>query len=208
MVFLSHIVTEFERLNALFQSKNVDPEKLMKDLDLHYMALHTRVCDNNGNKIALSQVGFGPKFLSEADKLTRKHAGDSDFQSRLASMKIKCHGMLLEAVEQVKRRLPSNKRLFQGLCGFTPSRVLSQTQRVPFRQLPFQHLFRNKEFLVESQYRKILLHIWLEDEVFSDGVPSEAVPFWKGILGYTDSSNTQPLHGTCTLCIVLPVHAH
>ncbi len=110
--------------------------------------------------MALSQAGFGPKFLSEADKLTRQHAGDSDFQSRLASMKMKCNGMLLEAVEQVKQRLPSNKRLFQGLCGFTPSRVLSPTQRVPFRQLPFQHLLRNKEDLIESQYRKILLHIW------------------------------------------------
>ncbi len=40
MVFVSPIVTKFERLNALFQSKNVDPEKLM---DLHYMVLHPRV---------------------------------------------------------------------------------------------------------------------------------------------------------------------
>ncbi len=57
IVFVSPIVIEFERLNALSQSENIEPEKLMKGLDLLYVALHTSVYDKNGNKIPQSQVG-------------------------------------------------------------------------------------------------------------------------------------------------------
>ncbi len=86
----------------------------------------------------------------------RKHAGDSDFQAMLSIMKKKCLGMLLEVVEQVEQGLPVNKRLFRGLCGFSLSRVLSQTHRWSLSN------DCEREDLIESQYRKILLNIWSE----------------------------------------------
>ena len=125
-------------------------------------------------------------------RLSYKNAEVPDFAARLESMKIRCQDMILEAIAQVKQRLPDNKKMFHGLCGFAPSRILSQHNRVPFSELPFKHLIKDKEDLIDNQYRKILLHIWEEEEVFKDGMPREAVPFWKGILEHQDSTMEHP----------------
>ena len=66
--FATPIVAEFEAVNALFQSTNADPEKLERELHLHYRSLKDRVFYPNGNCKSISQIDFGYKFILEAGK--------------------------------------------------------------------------------------------------------------------------------------------
>ena len=38
--------------------------------------------------------------------------------------------------------------------------------------------------LIETQYRKILLHIWKEEEIFGGELPNDSAQFWAKILQY------------------------
>ena len=55
---------------------------------------------------------------------------------------------------------------------------------------------------VESQYRKILGHMWAEEKVFRKGrTPSDAVTFWVGVSKYKDGMgrNSHKELSICTL---------
>ncbi len=110
LVFAAPIIRESERLNALFQSENEDHEAPMKDSDLHFRSLHARIHDKNGKKLSLSQVDFGAKVLSEAERLSRNHSRTKEF----AAIKQRCQDMLTEAM---------NKRHFVGIFWHKPRRA-------------------------------------------------------------------------------------
>ncbi|KAK8388376.1 hypothetical protein O3P69_020400 [Scylla paramamosain] len=63
---LCHKVTEFERLNALFQSTNGKPSTLFHELDIHFTC---RVYDEKDMPLPLEKIDFGAKFLSECQLL-------------------------------------------------------------------------------------------------------------------------------------------
>ena len=67
ITFALPIVTEFERVNAFFQSNKADPDKVVAELNLHFLSIKSRVYDSHGNPKALSLVDFGAKFLSECN---------------------------------------------------------------------------------------------------------------------------------------------
>ena len=187
--FATPVVKEFEEVNALFQATDADPEILVKELNIHYQSLKQRVYDRNGDLLPLSSVKFGAKFLAESDQLLRKSQGNRQMQENVLSMKKRCQDMLLELVVQVEERLPQNKDIFSGLRGLSPSSILSQTSRLPFSKLPFPHLLNADFDKIESQYRKILCHVWNEESVFEDGgIPADAVQFWRGVSKYEDSA--------------------
>ena len=90
------------------------------------------------------------------------------------------------------KSLPANKHIFQGLRGLHPSKVLSQTARFPFSQLPLHHLLKDDLDSYEEQYRKIILHIWSEESVFENGIPEDSQSFWAGICKYENSLGLKP----------------
>ena len=66
--------------------------------------------------------------------------------------------------------------IFKGLSYLAPSRVLSQVDKVPFAELPLQHLMFQKSVEIEEQYRKISHVNWKETETFETGtIPRETV---------------------------------
>lgn len=71
-VFTSTIVTEFERLNALFQSTSAKPSTLFHELDIHFTSLTRRVYDEKNMPLPLEKIDFGAKFLSECQRLLGK----------------------------------------------------------------------------------------------------------------------------------------
>jgi hypothetical protein len=155
--------------------------------------------------LSLTQTEFGAHFLSECARCQREKEPGSNFESSLEAMKQRSLAFLKELLAQVERRLPSNKEIFRGLSGLHPDKVLSQRQRTPFPQLPLQHLLNPG---IENQYRKILLHNWQEEEVFSGTIPEDTVKFWAGILKYQDSSKQKPYQELATYalsCLTVPV---
>ena len=64
LMFASPIIFEFEKLNATFQATTADPEKLMKELDMHHQSLRKRLFDANGLSLSLCRVDMGSKFSS------------------------------------------------------------------------------------------------------------------------------------------------
>ena len=47
-----------------------------------------------------------------------------------------------------------------------------------------QHLINEKVQEIDNQYRSILYVDWQESGVFKDGIPTDAVSFWSGVLDY------------------------
>ncbi|XP_046858466.1 uncharacterized protein LOC124451913 [Xenia sp. Carnegie-2017] len=64
--FVSPLVTEFDRVNAFFQATDGDPEEMFTELNVHHKSLYGRVFDHQGKHLAIYEVDFGGKFLSEA----------------------------------------------------------------------------------------------------------------------------------------------
>ncbi|KAG7169528.1 hypothetical protein Hamer_G027703, partial [Homarus americanus] len=139
--FLSPIVTEFERVNSLFQTTDADPEELV---------IESRKVD-------------------EVKRL--------------------CAGLLIEALKQVESRLPASTGISKGLSAFAPRKVLSQTERVPFKDLSLPHLRSEKE------------------SVFDGKIPTGATSFWSGVLQYKNSTGKRPFEelGTYAMaCLTTP----
>ena len=119
----------------------------------------------------------------------------------------RCHSLLLEAAEQVKKRLPPSKDIFNGLSYLRPSRILSQTARAPLASLPMQHHINEKVQEIDNQYRYILYVDWQESGVFKDGIPTEAVSFWSGVLDYRNlvgNSTYGDLAAYALACLTTP----
>ena len=88
-------------------------------------------------------------------------------------------------------RIPKSNDLFRGLSALHPDKCLSQAAQVPFNALPSQGLMSDPD-LIETQYGKILLHIWKEEEIFGGELPNDSAQFWAKILQYKLSDDQQP----------------
>ena len=96
------------------------------------------------------RVDYGAKFIYEADALIRRNKNDQVTVRKVREVYGRCRSLLLEAAEQVKKRLPPSKDIFNGLSYLQPSRILSQTARVPLASLPMQHLISEKVQEIDS----------------------------------------------------------
>ncbi len=119
---------------------------------MYYKSLTFRVYDHNGNEKPLSLVDFGCKCLSE---VTTYLTTNSTEQARMEmeNLKQRCLAFLKHLVEEVQNCLPADKQVFQGLRPLTPSKILSQTERSQFAQLPFQYLRQSSTDEIEAQLR-------------------------------------------------------
>jgi hypothetical protein len=70
-VFLTPIVQEFEQVNAGFQTNECNPEKLFNMLNQLHLSLKSRLY-RAGEKLSLSRVEFGARFISESTALAEK----------------------------------------------------------------------------------------------------------------------------------------
>ena len=137
LTFALPVITEFERVNAFFQSSKANPDKALGELDLHHRSLKSRVYDNCGNQKSLSQIDFGAKFIAEFNDL-RKYVVNSE--NTLLVVKQRCLEMLLECISQVEKRLPDQRTVFSELVVLSPEVILSQIRRVNFGKLPYQYV--------------------------------------------------------------------
>ena len=206
--FLSRMVSEFERVNACFQATDIEASEAVRELNTYYYSsLRGRVYNSSGDILPTERVDYGAKFIYEADALIRRNKNDQVTVRKVREVYGRCHSLLLEAAEQVKKRLPPSKDIFNGLSYLHPSRILSQTARVPLASLPMQHLINEKVQEIDNLYRSILYVDWQESGVFKDGIPTDAVSFWSGVLDYRNlvgNSTYGDLAAYALACLTTP----
>ena len=194
-------------MNAFFQATNIDPNEIVKELNLFYESLRGRVYKENGSKVEPDRVDYGAKYLFEAAAVLRKANNDADLSKRIQEASSRCHSMLLEAAVQVGKRLPVDKDVFKPLAFLHPSSVLSQVGRASLLQLPMEHLIEADMSTLDDQYRKILLINWASDASFKDGVPNDAVEFWSVVYEHQNMLGNRPFAELATYalaCLTTP----
>ena len=190
-----------------FQATDIEANEMVKELNLYYNSLSGRVYDSSGVPLPADKVDYGAKFVFEAAALLRSQKNDENTARRVRETYSRCHSMLLEADAQVQKRLPSSKDIFHGLSLLHPSHTLNQFGRVPLASLPLQHLINEKIAEIDNQYRGILYVDWKETNVFKDGIPTEAVSFWSGVLEYQNLLGNSTYHDLATYalaCLTTP----
>ena len=151
--FVTPIVNEFDRVNAFFQATDLDPDCMIKELNLFYNSLTSRVYLPDGSNVATDKVDYGAKYLFERNEMVRKMQLTAQ-QGR--EIDARCHQLLLEAAAQVTKRLPDSNAIFQSVAYLSPSRVLNQVECMPLGKLPMQHLIQGDVMsTIDEQYRKI-----------------------------------------------------
>ena len=123
-------------------------------------------------------------------------------------MKRCCFDFLLQAVNQVEKRLPATRNIFKGLSAFHPRKVLNVATRVPISELPLPHLRFEKANEIEEQYRKFVHHDWREDSSFNGTIPNTAAAFWSRVAEAKNSLRDKPFKELTTYalnCLTTPV---
>ena len=186
--FLSPVVTEFERVNAFFQSTNADPEEMVQLLFRLHQSLRDRIHEfRSNNLLPTSRIDFGVKFLMEMKKYSADQ-GDSELaKANVKELLVRCKSYLVELLSQVEKRLPDNEKVFDGLRLLSPKTILSQLDRPLLVSLPMLHIAGDLR-AVEEQYRQILHVDWASQDVFGGAIPSDAIDFWAGVYRYETAS--------------------
>ena len=148
--FVTPIVNEFERINAFFQATDLDPDCMIKELNLFHNSLTSRVYLPDGSHVASDKVGYGAKYIFERNEMMGRKQLTAQ-QGR--EIDARCHHLLLEAAAQVGKRLPDSNAIFQSIAYLSPSSVLSQVECMPLAKLPMQHLIQGDVLsTIDEQY--------------------------------------------------------
>ena len=143
----------------------------------------------------------------EADKYISNSQSD-DAKNIVMAIKDRCVVSLQAAISKVECRLPKAKKVFKGLSYFKPNRVLSQTARIPLKEIPYAHLRAENSDLIEEQYRKTHFVNWVDEEVFERKIPEDTVTFWSGVMRYKISAGNTPFKSISEYvlsCLCLPL---
>jgi hypothetical protein len=193
--FVVPIIQEFEKMNSFFQAEKIDPGKVMKEMDIFHRALKSRMYLNDGRMKPKQIFDYGCKFLLKLNGL--ENAENRNI------VRDRCADMLLELLEQVDKRMPQNRQVFDSLGYLTPEIVLSHTKREPFNKLPMKHVMGddNREN-VEIQYRRIVCEDWTID--FSGDIPSDSELFWSMVYKLPDG-HYKDLAKYALTCLATPL---
>ena len=136
---------EVDKINEFCQATNADSEEMTRQLHMHYASQKLRDFDKDGNHLAISRVDFGSKFHSKSIRCSHEHrnSSNSNFSVKLQNVQDRCQSFFLELIEQIERRLFSDKDIFSGLSIWKPSKVLSHVKQANIN-CPFDICCLNK----------------------------------------------------------------
>ena len=82
LIFLNPVVHEAEKVNALFQSRNLDPSHMLKELEDFSKSLKSRIYNNLKQELPAKWCDFGIEFKQKVDNMKSK-VQSHDIQQRL-----------------------------------------------------------------------------------------------------------------------------
>ncbi|KAK7083260.1 hypothetical protein SK128_003864 [Halocaridina rubra] len=179
-----------------------DPYDLEKELSMHYKFLYGRLYNKDRTQKILENVEFGVKFNQEIRTYMTQliSSPKQEEKNKIKCVKLRCQALLQEALKQVEKRLPDSVDIFKGLSFFNPHKLLSQIQKGHFEDLPCLHLTENNFDLIESQYKKINLVQWSEEEPFvKNGIPKDSLNFWLGVAKHSSFKELSTFALTCLI---------
>ena len=198
------IVMEFERVNSYIQALD-DPQNMESEPAQHYQSLRARVFSLDGIELAESKIDFGARFGMEIERYMEMHQVSGE--TKVQDVKARCYNFLMEAIKQVEKRLPPTRYIYKSLSSLHPSKILSQTARVPHKGLPFPTLRARKYNAIEQQYRNVLHVNWVEEAVLTTKYQM-TVQFWMGVDNRCDTLGNKCFIDLATYalsCLVTPV---
>ena len=149
---------------------------------LHCHSLYNRLHDLRGNRKISANVDFGVKFMTGCEKFIQDHGLE---RSRdVVAINTTYEQIMLVAVEQINKRLPSTQNIIENLTTISTKIILSQVSRCSFIDLSFLKLFADKLTLLKDQHRKFILVDCKNEKIFTaEGIPVyDLKKFWVSIL--------------------------
>lgn len=104
--FLSPVVSEFERVNALFQATDLEAHAVM-ELSVYHDSLKGRVYSSSGVPLPVDKVDYGAKFVFEQDALIRYQKNDESTARKVREVYGRCHTMLQKTAAHPIYTLPT-----------------------------------------------------------------------------------------------------
>ncbi|KAG7165317.1 hypothetical protein Hamer_G007114, partial [Homarus americanus] len=154
---------------------------------------------------ALKKNDFGVKFQQEVNshlKEFKERQQVKEEESKVLDVKRRCRIFIVEAIDQVHSRLCNAAEAFKNLSLLNPSKVLNQTAKGDFSDLPMLHLAKNNSDEIEQQYRKITVTDWRLENVFENNeIPDDTTKFWLGVYHH---ENFKELAAYALNCLVTP----
>ena len=166
LIFASPLINEFEQINASFQHTNADHCRLLKDLNVFYISLRSKICrDEHVRKYLkiedahlkpIKDIIFGAKFYQELSESKLSNG-------QVLNIEYRCLNFLKTAVDEVSMRVPEKFKFFNTLQVFHPDVALSQSRCVQFHKLSLAEYCTKDEDLddLQKQYMHIRLCDWL-----------------------------------------------
>ncbi|KAK7072332.1 hypothetical protein SK128_027180, partial [Halocaridina rubra] len=95
--FVSPVVTDFERLNSLFQTTDADPEYLVKCY-FCTISLQNRILNKNAELLPVNKIDYGAKFTQELNTYIERQPHSAQVVEIAADIKQRCTYFLCEAL--------------------------------------------------------------------------------------------------------------
>ena len=105
--FVVPVIQEFKAMISFFQADKIDPGKVLKEMDIFYRALKSRMYLSDGRMKPKHLFDHGCKFLQRLQLLENAKTRNK--------VRDRCADMLLELLVQVDKRMPQNQNVFDGL---------------------------------------------------------------------------------------------
>lgn len=135
LIFLRDVLKDITNVNKLFQSSEVEPLKLLKDLNyLLYLILQRIVVPDQLEKVKnqdLINYNF-QDYLMSADCVYygyyfNEFSANINPQN-LKDIKERCRAFYIELVKQLQERIPKNLQILEKLCYFTPENAMNRSK--------------------------------------------------------------------------------
>lgn len=187
MLFIQPIISEFDRVNRLFQSENPDPVKLFEDLDMHVRSMLFRVvlkehacptAEWEKHLLHVRACNYGTVF-SDAFHKSSLSDGEKD------QMLDRCRVYLVACIKSLLKRLPDNLELLQNFKLLRP-RCIRDTPFRTFHRVISIVAAPSSTSTLESEYGT--LQSMLPSLAMSDNVSE----FWRAVAKFTNSAG-EPL---------------
>ncbi|KAG7158743.1 hypothetical protein Hamer_G011415, partial [Homarus americanus] len=179
--------------------------KVMFNILFLRKTLCNRIYNNDGTDKGIEKIDFGAKFQQEVNshlKEFKERQQVKEEESKVLDVKRRCRIFIVEAIDQVGSRLCNAAEAFKNLSLLNPSKVLNQTAKGDFSDLPMLHLAKNNSDEIEQQYRKITVTDWRLENVFENNeIPDDTTKFWLGVYHH---ENFKELAAYALNCLVTP----
>lgn len=185
LLFLRPLLGEIQRVNKMFESENVDPTKLGKELLLLITLLgkiiillsfnFKHLTDFTSHLNPKPYLGFG--FENKVEDLKKSNKISCDQENQLRQ---RCKNFLISIVKQLQQRLPDNIEILEQVEMFSPQNVLKQCKNNITTICEYFGLEKSIIEKIDLQWRKINLVTWENT--------NNAVSFWAEVNAFTDAA--------------------